>query len=220
MKMADERLERHPFGISAGTATPDTAADKALRLLYLGRFETRKGIDTLMQALPELLERNPQLHVTLAGDNRLPGPDGRTYLEAFQQTNQHAPWLDRVDIPGLLDEQQLQQAYADCDIFVAPSRYESFGLIYLEAMRYGKVCIGCNTGGVVEIVQHEQTGLLVPPADAPALDDAIQRLVDAPELRQQYGAAGLLRFNQQFKLDAFAGRLASALRTRLDKRSA
>lgn len=220
LKIADERLERHPFGINAGTATPDTAADKPLRVLYLGRFETRKGIDTLMQALPGLLEHNPQLHVTLAGDNSLPGPDGRTYLEAFQQANPNAPWLDRVDIPGLLDEQQLQQAYADCDIFVAPSRYESFGLIYLEAMRYGKACIGCNTGGVVEIIEHEQTGLLVPPADAPALGAAIQCLVDAPESRQRYGAAGLQRFNQHFKLDAFAGRLASALRDRLDQTSA
>lgn len=215
LKIADERVELHPFGIRAGTATPDATLGKPVRVLYLGRFETRKGIDTLMQALPELLENNPELHVTLAGDNRLPGPDGRTYLEIFQQNHASAPWLSRIDIPGLLDEQQLQQAYADCDIFVAPSRYESFGLIYLEAMRYGKPCIGCNSGGVVEIIQHQETGLLVPPADAKALGAAIQQLVASSTLRQQYGEAGFQRFKEKFTLDAFATRLGSSLKERL-----
>lgn len=219
LKFAEERIELHPFGMRAGTATPDRRADKPLRLLYLGRFETRKGIDTLMLALPQLLERNPALWVTLAGDNRLAGPDGRTYLQAFQAQHTGASWLSRVDIPGLLDEQQLQQAYADCDIFVAPSRYESFGLIYLEAMRYGKPCIGCNSGGVVEIVVDQQTGLLVPPADAQALVDAIQQLVDSAELRERFGQAGLHRFEEKFTLNAFATRLAGSLSKRLTLQS-
>jgi len=216
LKIADERIELHPFGMRAGTATPDNTPDLPVRVLYLGRFETRKGIDTLMQALPELLERHPQLHVTLAGDNSLPGPDGPTYLQAFKQKHGSASWMSRVDVPGLLDEQQLQQAYADCDIFVAPSRYESFGLIYLEAMRYGKPCVGCNSGGVVEIVQHKETGLLVSPANAEELAHAIEQLVVSAELRKQYGEAGLVRFNQKFTLDAFATRLGDSLNERLN----
>lgn len=215
LTLAPERTERHPFGIGPATATPAERPEQPLRLLYLGRFETRKGIDTLMQALPALMQANPQLRVTLAGDNRLPGPDGQTYLERFRQQHRAADWFGRIEAPGLLDEAQLQQAYADCDIFVAPSRYESFGLIYLEAMRYGKPCVGCASGGVVELVEHEHTGLLVPPADSQALAAAIQRLLDDSELRARYGAAGLERFAARFTLQAFAGRLAKALRARI-----
>ena len=215
LQLADERVQLHPFGMRAGTTTPTVGDSNIVKLLYLGRFETRKGIDILMQALPALLEAHPEVHVTLAGDNRLLAPDGRTYLQAFLQENAGAAWMSRIEIPGLIDEQRLQQVYADCDIFVAPSRYESFGLIYLEAMRYGKACVGCSSGGVVEIVQHAETGLLVPPGDVHALHDALKQLVQSAELRRQYGEAGLRRFEESFTLSAFATRLGQALKERL-----
>ena len=87
LQLADERVQLHPFGMRAGTNTPTVGDGNIVKLLYLGRFETRKGIDILMQALPALLEAHPEVHVTLAGDNRLLAPDGRTYLQAFQQEN-------------------------------------------------------------------------------------------------------------------------------------
>lgn len=217
LTLPPERTERHPFGIGSSIATPVERPKQLLRLLFVGRFEMRKGIDTLMQALPALMHANPQLRVTLVGDNRLPGPGGQTYLQRFCQQHGGADWFDRIEVPGVLDEAQLQQAYADCDIFVAPSRYESFGLIYLEAMRNGKPCVGCASGGVVELVEHECTGLLVPPADSQALGAAIQRLLDDPALRASYGAAGLASFRANFTLETFAGRLAAALRARLSQ---
>ena len=94
--------------------------------------------------------------------------------------------------------------YEDCDIFVAPSLYESFGLVYLEAMARGKAVIGCRTGGVPEVVLDGRTGILVPPGDAAALADAILHLVNDGGLAEQLGAAGLQRYRELFTLDAMA----------------
>lgn len=212
LRLDDSRVARRPFGLPGPSASPAGPRPGSVQLLYVGRFETRKGIDTLVAALPQLLEANPELQVTLAGDNSLPGPDGRSWLQYLQEHYGQASWWPRLQLPGLLDDAELHQAYADCDIFVAPSRYESFGLIYLEAMRYAKACIGCDAGGVAEIVRHRETGLLVPPADSAALAEAIQQLVDAPSLREQYGQAGLQRFQQQFTLAEFVLDLEQLLR--------
>ena len=88
----------------------------------------------------------------------------------------------------LLDE--LERQYAACDLFVAPSLYESFGLIYLEAMRFAKPVIGCRVGGIPEIVEDGRSGLLVAPGDAAALAKAIRDLLDSPERRATMGAYG------------------------------
>lgn len=212
LQLDDSRVAKRAFGIPDAQAVPQPSDPDKVQLLFVGRFETRKGIDTLMQALPELLRTHPQLHVTLAGDHRLPGPDGQTYLAAFQAAHGSADWWSRLSIPGLLSDAELHQAYADCDIFVAPSRYESFGLIYLEAMRYAKPCIGCNTGGVVEIVEHQATGLLVPPADPAALGAAIGRLIDNPAERRAYGQAGQQRYLEHYTLASFVEDIEKLLR--------
>jgi len=79
--------------------------------------------------------------------------------------------------------------YRECTLFVAPSRYESFGLIYVEAMRWAKPVIGCRAGGIPEVVRDGETGLLVPPADPPALQAAVTRLLDDGALRDRIGTA-------------------------------
>ncbi|RYZ65226.1 MAG: glycosyltransferase, partial [Proteobacteria bacterium] len=77
--------------------------------------------------------------------------------------------------------------YNECDIFVAPSRYESFGLVFLEAMVFGKPVIAGDAGGGPEVVTHEKSGLLVPPGDAGALGAALNRLLADPGLRIRLG---------------------------------
>lgn len=84
--------------------------------------------------------------------------------------------------------------YRDCDVFAAPSIYESFGLVYLEAMAHGKPAIGCLAGGVPEVVVDGATGLLIPPGDSAALARAILKLAQDEPLAEQMGAAGLARY--------------------------
>ena len=86
-----------------------------------------------------------------------------------------------------MDKNYVQDAYANCDIFVAPSRYESFGLIYIEGMSYAKPVIGCNIGGASEIIEDGYNGLLANVNDPDSLAEKIISLVKNENLRQIIG---------------------------------
>jgi glycosyltransferase involved in cell wall biosynthesis len=103
-----------------------------------------------------------------------------------------------------VDDASKNYLLSTCDVLVAPSLYESFGLMYVEAMRAGKPVIGTNAGGIPEVVDDGGTGLLVPPGDASALAQAMLRLGGSAALREALGRQGLDRFEQRFSLYHFA----------------
>jgi glycogen(starch) synthase len=187
-----------PHGMGAEKAPVAPAVKDRLTLLFVGRLESRKGIDVLLNAVPDIFAAEPGLHLRILGDDLLPGPDGRTFKESFRASGAGKRWAANVSFEGRVDDQTLRTAYADCDVFVAPSRFESFGLVFLEAMREGKPVVGCMAGGMPEVVMHEVNGLLVPPDDAEALAQAIIRLLRSPELRKSMGDAGRKLFLERF----------------------
>lgn len=215
VKVEPERLRLLPFGIrvpqSVNVAVDNVKSADELRLLFVGRFEYRKGIDLLLSVLPELLARYPYLRVDLIGDNTILDADGSTQLARFLEKYRGCDWLKRISFMGHVSDEMLETAYARCDIFVAPSRYESFGLIFLEAMRFGVPCVGVTAGGMPEVVEGGVTGILVPPNDAPALLGAIDRLLADRELRQRMGASGKQRFYENFTAEIFSRRLCDML---------
>ena len=98
---------------------------------------------------------------------------------------------------------------------LAPSRYESFGLVFVEAMAFAKPVIGCAAGGVPEVVADGENGLLVPPDDPAVLADAIERLVADESLRNRLGLRSRERYLSQFtqtvmasQIEAFYQRIA------------
>jgi glycosyltransferase involved in cell wall biosynthesis len=93
---------------------------------------------------------------------------------------------------------------------VAPSLYESFGLIYLEAMNYGKAVVGCRAGGIPDVVDDGVTGILVEPEAPQALAEAILRLVRSPELLHTMGEAGRRRLLDRFTYLHMARSFAAA----------
>ncbi|SCC01537.1 MULTISPECIES: glycosyltransferase [Snodgrassella] len=200
-----------PFGVPDENLPPKTQNPTEVYLLYVGRFEHRKGIDLLLEILPDLMEKYPQLVVTCIGDKALQAINGKTYEELFLEKHADKSWLSRVSFPGHVDDQTLEQSYATCDIFVAPSRYESFGLIYLEAMRFGKPCIGTTAGGIPEVICDQKTGLLVPPDNAQALQNALITLIADKNLRQQLGQAGRCRYLENFTTEIFAKKFESLI---------
>ena len=114
-----------------------------------------------------------------------------------------------------MDEDRLNDLYRRCDVFVAPSRYESFGLIYLEAMNYAKPVIGCRAGGPEDIIEDGDTGLLVPPQDPGVLADAIIQLVSSPDQRREMGLAGRRRLLDRYSHTAMAEEFVTVYRKML-----
>ena len=80
-----------------------------------------------------------------------------------------------------------------------PSKQEGFGLVYLEAMNFGKPCVGCFDDGAEDVIVHEQTGLLVrDPNDAQELLGVLRRLLSEPERARQMGSQGFARLHERF----------------------
>lgn len=176
--------------------------DVPLRLLFVGRLEARKGIDVLLESVVRLASAGYDFELWIIGDTSLPGPTGATYREDFERC--HPSLSDRVHFLGRTDDETLRNAYANCDVFVAPSRFESFGLILLEAMMFSKPVVGTDIGGMREIVTDGESGLLVPPNDPDALTAALQRLLDSAELRGALGARGRIAYEDSFTLEKMA----------------
>lgn len=145
----------------------------------LGRF---KGTDRLIRALPGVQRQSGRdVVLLLAGRN----------LEAdyLNELVQDLDLAGHIRFLGPLPERDLHAAYAASDIFVLPSRYESFGLVYLEAMAHGLPVVGVRTGGVPEVIRENRTGFLLDTAaDTGAVEDVLVRLVSEPDLRLTLGA--------------------------------
>lgn len=187
-----------PLGLSSNKHHIYFSENNNLEILFVGRLELRKGIDIFLEALPVVLEEISNVKIRIIGDNSLVGPDGLTFMDKFKSKYINEVWFDKVFFEGRVDQNTLLSAYQTCDIFVAPSRFESFGLILLEAMREGKPVIGCNAGGMPEIISHGVNGLLVEPGNAQQLTEAILQLAINHNLRQQMGEAGKKIFEEKF----------------------
>ncbi|MFA6246606.1 MAG: glycosyltransferase family 4 protein [Mucilaginibacter sp.] len=183
-KIAHERFEIVPHGIAIPDIDSDTrmtTSGPVVKVLYAGRYEYRKGTDVLLKAIPLVLQQFQEVLFELIGND-----DGNAYREKYMANNAELT-LGKIIFSGRVDESSLAQAYFSCDIFVAPSRYESFGLIFIEAMSYGKPVIGCNVGGVSEIISAGYNGLFAETGNAKSLADQIVRLIKDKSLREQLG---------------------------------
>jgi glycosyltransferase involved in cell wall biosynthesis len=147
------------------------------------------------------LDQFPQAQFWFAGKDNSEG-DGfienqqLTYPDYFQK--KYRAYADRVQFLGYVADSKLELLYQICDLFVAPSLYESFGLIFLEAMNHARPVIGCQVGGPTEIITDGETGLLVPPQSSDVLAEAIITLLGDPSRRREMGLAGRQRLMDQF----------------------
>ncbi|GAB4427986.1 MAG: hypothetical protein Kow0031_08110 [Anaerolineae bacterium] len=176
-------------------------------VLFVGRLEKRKGVLDLFEAIPLVLQEFPQATFWLAGGDNSDN-DGfarlhrLTYPQYFQK--KYPALADRVRFLGYVPDNKLDDLYRVCDLFVAPSLYESFGLIFLEAMNHARPVVGCRVGGPAEIVAHGETGLLVPPESPAELAAAIIKLLAQPLTRREMGLAGRQRLLQSFTYQQMA----------------
>lgn len=195
---------------SVGMEAVDAKSSKT-RLLFVGRLESRKGIDVLLDAIPSVLERFPDAILDVVGDDTIPKPDGTTYKGEFLKRDLPQSICSRIVFHGRVEENELREFYRDCDIFVAPSRYESFGLVFLEALMFAKPVIGCDAGGGPEVVTNGETGYLVAPGDVEGLRIALVKLLSEPGLRRKMGAAARADYQHRFTVRALVSDLTSAI---------
>jgi glycosyltransferase involved in cell wall biosynthesis len=167
-----------PLPILSSTPTKNT---DQIEILFVGRFEYRKGIDLLLAAIPQVLKKYEKVVFKLIGT------DNDNFYENTFRDQHPVDIADKVMFCGPVNQEDTHKAYANCDIFVAPSRYESFGLIYIEAMSYGKPVIGLKAGGALDIIKDNYNGLLAEPEDVSSLVHQLSRLIENTDLRKELG---------------------------------
>jgi glycosyltransferase involved in cell wall biosynthesis len=139
-------------------------------LLYFGRLEERKGVHVLARALPAVLEKHPQLHVVFAG-NDLHSYMGGSMQRFVEQCNE--PYRDRLHFLPRLPQPQLYPLLTHALFAVLPSLWEALGNVSLEALDMGKPVVATLGSGFGEVIDDGVSGLLVPPGDVPALQQAL-----------------------------------------------
>jgi glycogen(starch) synthase len=216
VSLPPDRLHVVPLGLDDWTTLPFEAPrplpPDALRLLFVGRLEQRKGIDVLLAAARSVLARHPQTHLDIVGDDTILGPDGRTFRDAFTSVASNDGVSGRIHFHGAVSEEQLRGFYRTCDIMVTPSRFESFGLMLLEGMMFGKAVIGCDAGGMVEVVEDGVSGLLAKPGDVTSLTHCLERVIMDSDLRRRLGGQARRRFDERFTAPQMVSGVASLLR--------
>jgi glycosyltransferase involved in cell wall biosynthesis len=169
--------------------------------------EGYKGVDHVIQALPEVLKEVPNLEYTIIGT----GSD----LERHKRLAKDNGLEDRVHFRGAVVANELRAAYRDCDVFVMPSAGEGFGIVFLEAMQYAKPVVAANSAATPEVVIDNVTGLLVEYGSSGQISNALIDLGLDSEKRRRLGQAGYQRLQDNFTFLQFKERLTEILNREL-----
>jgi D-inositol-3-phosphate glycosyltransferase len=155
-------------------------------ILFVGRIEALKGIDTLIQALASLRRKGLIVCLSVIGGEPEGGQAG-SEMERLQDLCRQAGLADLVAFLGKKGQDTLPYYYSAAEVVVVPSHYESFGMVALEAMACAAPVVVSQVGGLAYLVQDGVNGFSVPVDDAQALADRLALLLTDPQLRQELG---------------------------------
>lgn len=190
--------EKVYLGVDENTCE-STRNDGNIRILYVGRLERRKGIHTIFEVLPNIMEKYSNVEMRFLGNVDIVDDVLKmTYKQYFEKHYKKEKWASRVFFLGQVDNSVKDQEFRDCDIFVAPSLYESFGIISIEAMSAGKPVIGCKIGGMQEVIEDGVTGFTVEVENSKEFEEKLACLIENTDLREKMGKAGFERFEAVF----------------------
>lgn len=226
LSVCDLSLESHEAASLADAAPQPLsfeAIDGQLRplgeqvILIVGRLdpmERYKGHDQLIAAMPQVLAAHPGAQLVIVGRG-----DDADRLRSLALA--HPPLVQaRIFFTGFVNDADLNALYASCAVFAMPSRGEGFGLVYLEAMRYAKPCIGSRVDAARTVIVDEETGLLVDdPTDVAQVAETVVRLLDDPAWAAQLGQAGRARLDANYQYEHFRERFAHVIATNFSDES-
>ncbi len=195
-----------PHGIDAGAFHP--AEDKAearaalglpdLRLVgCFGRIRHQKGTDVFVDAMLRVLPTRPDAGAVVLGRAT---SQHTAFLEDLKARVAAAGLQARILFPDEVAPSAVADWYRALDIYVAPQRWEGFGVTPLEAMASGVPVVATTVGAFPDLIA-EETGMLIPPGNVDAMTDAVALVLDDPQHAQTLSLRGLTRVLSQFKMD-------------------
>jgi D-inositol-3-phosphate glycosyltransferase len=204
------RLCTSPPGIDHSVFAPGDKTEARLRsgiggrptILFVGRIQPLKGLDTAIRALPHVSTPEPAQLIVIGGPS---GSGGTAEVARLKELVADLDLESRVHLLAPLPREQLVTFYQAADVLVMPSRSETFGLVAAEAQSCGVPVIASEVGGLPYIIEHETSGLLVNGHDPAEYADAIERVLTDPALARRL-RAGAVEHSQRFSWDATVAR--------------
>ena len=161
-------------------------------LLFVGRIEPLKGVDTLIRALAHLrdsglAEKYPHYLAVIGGDPSDRTREMNSEMARLQALSRELGLEDLVVFLGKRSQSSLPYYYSAADMLIMPSHYESFGMVALEAMACGTPVVASQVGGLAFLIQDGVTGFVVPGGDYVAMSERLAQLISQPGLRKRLG---------------------------------
>ncbi|AFY54177.1 glycosyltransferase [Rivularia sp. PCC 7116] len=204
---ADRKAARNELGIN-----PETKL-----VMYVGRFDRRKGIETLVRAVGQSkLRGSEDLKLIICGGSRAGHSDGKE-RDRIEKIVAELGMTQMTEFPGRVSQKDLPSYYAAADVCVVPSHYEPFGLVAIEAMASYTPVVASDVGGLQFTVVSEKTGLLAAPQNVSAFANAIDRILLDPQWREQLGEAARKRVENKFSWEGVAMQLSELYKNLLHK---
>lgn len=182
--VAPERISIVPLAVEklcVDEARFESPRREPFRLLFVGRLwaiERYKGLDELLESLALLKREGSSITMQVVGT----GDDRERLVEKARALGV----AEMVTFSGALAANELAAAYRECDLFALPSQGEGFGIVFLEAMSYGKPCLGARCGGIPEVIDHGRDGYLVRYGDSREIADRIRELSENRKLLSMF----------------------------------
>jgi len=187
-----------------GREITERAHEGAFRVAFVGNIEPRKGLDALVEALARLDE---SWELTAVGRHR-----DASYVETVRERIAATGTGERVRLTGRLSEADLAGVLRESHVLAVPSRYEGFGIVYLEGMSFGLPAIGTTAGGASEVIEDGETGCLVEPGDPADLARALSALAGDRDRLARMGRAARRRYERHPDWTETTARVRSLLR--------
>jgi colanic acid/amylovoran biosynthesis glycosyltransferase len=181
----------------------ESRSGRPLRILNVGRLVPVKGQAVLLEALASVRRRGLDVTLTIVGDGPL--------RDSLRDLARDLGVENIVEFTGSVGQDDIAAHYRGADLFCLPSLREGVPVVLMEAMATGVPVIASRIMGIPELVEHDVTGLLVPPGRADALADAIARLAGDDDLCDRLVSAGRGRIAAEYEVHGCARQLASVL---------
>lgn len=174
------------------------------RLFFIGRLIRRKGVHTLLRSFADLHDRMPGATLRLAGSGSHSRAYTETYVHQLKAFVAEAGLEQAITFLGQLDRPATLKEYANCAALVLPSILETASMAIMEAMAAGKPVVSTDVGGARYLVEHGQTGLIVPPNDEKALADALFQVLADETKSRDMGCRARISAKKRFHIEAVA----------------
>ncbi|ASA78636.1 glycosyltransferase family 4 protein [Thermococcus sp. 5-4] len=195
-----EKITLLPNGVDFHIFRPLSRVKKVpYSILYVGRLDKRKGLYYLIKAMKHITKELPTARLYIIGSGHL-----RNNLEQLiknERVNNNVVFLGNVPLDDLV------KWYNKAEVFVLPSLFEGFGIVVLEAIACGTPVVGTNVPGIVDIIEHEKTGVLVSPKSELGLKEQLVYLLSSPKIRRKLTHKSRKRLERKFEWKVIVERL-------------